>query len=69
MKKMKRKCTKHLRRGMRVQMPDGSIEVVTAVFRFPANTKFRKKGCVMFQSKNYIWWPVYADGDVKILGF
>lgn len=59
---------KRLKRGMYVQLSDGSIELVTAVFRFPANTKFRKKGCTMFQSKNWIWHTAYSD-DVKILGF
>jgi len=59
---------KRLKRGMYVQLSDGSIELVTAIFRFPANTKFRKKGCTMFQSKNWIFHPVYSD-DVKILGF
>lgn len=53
---------------MYVQLADGSIELVTAVFRFPANTKFRKKGRVMFQSKNWLWHTAYSD-DVKILGF
>lgn len=69
---MSKQCNKilsqRLRRGMSVQLSDGSIELVTAVFRFPANTKFRKKGCTMFQSKNWIWHPAYSD-DVKILGF
>lgn len=59
---------KRLKRGMFVQLSDGSIELVTAVFRFSANTKFRKKGCTMFQSKNWIWHTAYSD-DVKILGF
>ncbi len=53
---------------MYVQLSDGSIELVTAVFRLPANTKFRKKGCVVFQSDEWIFHQVY-DSDVKILGF
>ena len=53
---------------MYVQLADGSIELVTAVFRLPANTKFRKKGRVMFQFKNWLWHTAYSD-DVKILGF
>lgn len=53
---------------MSVQLADGSIELVTGVLRFPANTKFRKKGRVMFHSKNWIWHTAYSD-DVKILGF
>lgn len=58
--------TKKLRRGMLVKLSDGSIELVTGIFRFPANTKFRKKGKLMFQSKNYIWHDVES---VKVLGF
>lgn len=62
------KPLKRLRRGMYVQLSDGSIELVTHTFRCPANTKFRKKGCMMFQSKNWVWHTVYSD-DVQILGF
>lgn len=53
---------------MYVQLADGSIELVTAIFRLSANTKFRKKGCMMFQSDNWLWHTAYSD-DVKILGF
>lgn len=59
---------KHLRRGMYVQLADGSIELVTAIFRLPANTKFRKKGRMMFQSDNWLCHTAYSD-DIKILGF
>ena len=59
---------KRLIRGMYVQLVDGSIELVTATFRLSANTKFRKKGRMMFQSDNWIWHTAYSD-DVKILGF
>lgn len=62
------KKIKHLRRGMLVRLSDGSTELVKQVFRFPANTKFRKRGCVMFQSKNYVYYPVYSN-SVQILGF
>lgn len=55
-----------LKRGMLVRLSDGSTELVTAVFRFPANTKFRKKGRLMFQSKN---WVYHDASSVKILGF
>lgn len=55
-----------LKRGMLVRLSDGSTELVTGVFRFPANTKFRRKGRLMFQSKNWIYHD--AEG-VKILGF
>lgn len=59
---------KRLRRGMSVQLSDGSIELVTATFRFPADTKYRKVGRLMFQSKEWICHTAYSD-DVKILGF
>ena len=59
---------KRLIRGMYVQLADGSIELVTATFRLSANTKFRKKGRMMFQSNNWIWHTAYSD-DVKILRF
>lgn len=59
---------KKLRRGMYVQLPDGSIELVTATFKMPTKTKFRKNGCKMFQSKEWLWHKIYEDG-VKILGF
>lgn len=62
------KKLKHIRRGMYVMFTDGSIEKVTAVFRFPANTKYRKKGRVIFQSKSWIWHDAYSK-DVRILGF
>lgn len=62
------KPLKRLRRGMYVQLSDGSIELVTCTFRWPANTKFRKKGRMMFQSKNWVWHTAYSD-DVKIVGF
>lgn len=69
---MKRKrnkvIPKRLRRGMYVRLSDGSIELVTAVFRLPANTKFRKKGCVVFQSFEWLTHQVY-NNDVEILGF
>lgn len=55
-----------LKRGMLVRLSDGSTELVTSVFRFPANTKFRKKGRLMFQSKN---WVYHDAKDVNILGF
>lgn len=53
---------------MYVQLPDGSIELVTATFKMPTKTKFRKNGCKMFQSKEWLWHKIYEDG-VKILGF
>lgn len=59
---------KRLKRGMYVQLSDGSIELVTGTFRFAPNTKFRKKGRMMFQSDNWLWHTAYSD-DVKILGF
>lgn len=53
---MKRKrnkvIPKRLRRGMYVRLSDGSIELVTAVFRLPANTKFRKKDASYFNHLN-----------------
>lgn len=57
-----------LRRGMIVRLGDGSIHLVRHVFRFPANTKYRKKGPVMFNSSEWLWHDVY-DSDVEILGF
>lgn len=59
---------KRLLRGMSVRFPDGHIEVVTSIFRFPTNTRFRKKGRVMFQTKNWLWHTAYDD-NVEILGF
>ncbi len=53
---------------MSVRFPDGHIEVVTSTFRFPANTRFRKKGRAMFQTKNWLWHTAYDD-NVEILGF
>lgn len=53
-----------LRRGMLVQLDDGSIEKVEHIFRMPA--KYQKKGALMFQSSKWLWHSV---NDVKILGF
>lgn len=56
-----------LRRGMWVQFPDGSTYQVSATFRMPANTKWRKKGCYAFQTSGHLW--AFLTPDVKVLGF
>lgn len=53
---------------MIVQLADGSTHLVWHVFRWRANTKYRKKGAAMFQSAEWIWHRIYDD-DVTILGF
>lgn len=57
-----------LKRGMLIQYPDGRIDRVLSTFRFPANTKYRKKGPKMYSDSEYIWASL-QDSDFKILGF
>ena len=56
-----------LRRGMFVKFPDGTIERITHIFRYPANTKYRKAGPILFQTDEYLWATLTPD--IKILGF
>lgn len=45
---------KRLKHGMYVQLSNGSIELLTDTFRFAPNTKFHKKGSMMFQLDNWL---------------